>query len=371
LTVTTAAALGYGITLKPEDIILAISIGATCMEAVLVKAEQDPSWGSFQRCRVLGRASACTGGSVIDAWLCEETLAGSGLSPGDNRFDCIRSLLTAAGRVAKERLSIERAADILVTDPQSGQAIRKTWTRASFEALIEKCGFFTGLDQVVRRSLASAYARGYDTDRISAVMLIGGTACIPSVREWTRSRFNGKQVYCDRPQDCVARGAVLSLSEGFACDAILHDYALRYWDDRENTYQYRIIVRKGTSCPSPGIVARVFIRAIMDDQIMFGFPVFMVEENQSESREMLELIPERNGEYLLSPVSASSAVRPLVRWINEQDFPIITLDIPSARNETRLELTCAISGNRSLVVTARDLKTGKTVAKDLFAARLA
>jgi hypothetical protein len=63
--------------------------------------------------------------------------------------------------------------------------------------------------------------------------------------------------------------------------------------------------------PSPGIgVARVFIRAIMDDQIMFGFPVFMVEENQSEVGEMLELIPERNGEYLLSRFPLTSVFVP-------------------------------------------------------------
>ena len=57
-------------------------------------------------------------------------------------------------------------------------------------------------------------------------------------------------------------------------------------------------------------------------------------------------------------------------WMNENAPFFITANPPAARDESRFELSFSLDGNKRLLVTARDNRTGQVVVKDQPVVRL-
>jgi hypothetical protein len=55
------------------------------------------------------------------------------------------------------------------------------------------------------------------------------------------------------------------------------------------------------------------------------------------------------------------------RWMNEGEIPLIPADPPAIRGEPRFELSFSVNGSRELVVSARDLRTGRQVLDNVRA----
>ena len=110
----------------------------------------------------------------------------------------------------KIQLSRDTVADLVVSDPQSGQSRVLKITRQQFEQMI---------DPLLQRSLASvvqamgfAAEKGIDRETIDAILLVGGSTKIPYVKSVLLDHFRkGDEFVRDdgNPDLLVARGAAL------------------------------------------------------------------------------------------------------------------------------------------------------------------
>ncbi len=114
-------------------------------------------------------------------------------------------------------------ADFMAKDPRSGSILKGHYTRSTFENLLDENGMFEMMNRVVDRALVDSAERGYDSDSITNVLLVGGSSLIPCVRRSLRHRF-GDRVRFDRPLDAVALGAAAFIGGVDLLDHIQHDY---------------------------------------------------------------------------------------------------------------------------------------------------
>jgi len=360
----SAAALGYGAHIQPNDVYLVFDFGGGSLDVAVVLVEREEELRGFRRCRVLGKAGADLGGATVDGWLFEELLRRSGRSDADEAVRRASCKLLAECEKAKERLSLEREAHIEGADPVTGISLSATLTREEFEELLEEREFYTDIDRTVRRALADARERGYREEAIKAVLMVGGCSQIPSVRSQLRRIFGADRVLAHRPLDAVARGAAAFAAGVDFYDYIQHDYALRYVDRTSGGYRYYPLVKRGTPYPTAEPVARLTIKAAFDGQRELGLVVFEVNEDRRWGKgRLVEIEFDPSGAARVARLTPEEKDHRRYFQIGSPTF--LKADPPAQRGEGRFEVLFTIDGNKRLLVSARDMRTGKWVYRDL------
>ena len=251
----SAAALGYGTHIQPGHVYLIFDFGGGTMHASVVLMEAEPSSTTGRRCRVLGKAGKYIGGSTIDQWIFQEILRQNNCQDFDEPVRLLSNELLVACEKAKEQLSYTERAEIQVVDPASASALSGSFSREQFEEILDRNELFTEINRIVRSAINMARERGYNEENINAVLMVGGSSAIPSVQRTLRQIFGKERVSFNRPLDAVARGAAAFVAGVDFYDHIQHDYAIRFVNPTTHQYDYRIIVHKGTSYPTPEPVA--------------------------------------------------------------------------------------------------------------------
>ncbi len=354
----SAAALGYGAHIQPGDAYLIFDFGGGTLDVAVVLMEEDPGQVSGRRCRVLGKAGADIGGATIDGWLFQEFLRQNQRTDADEDIRPVsRKLLTECER-AKELLSFQDEVSLRLPLPGGGPELQGVFTRQLLETVFDAHGAFTQVDQTIRRALNAARDRGYEEDAIKAVLLVGGSSLIPSVQQTVQRIFGRERVRLRRPLDAVARGAAAFVAGIDFYDHIQHDYAFRYVNPAKGDYEYRPIVRRGTSYPTTEPVARITVKASHDGQTHLGIAIFELGEHQRPGGgPPVELVFDPQGAARVRQVSPEEEDRQYYFWINENN-PTFLLAEPSAvKGEPRFEVEFGIDANKRLLLTARDLKT--------------
>ncbi|WAC04932.1 MAG: Hsp70 family protein [Methanoregula sp.] len=368
----SAAAIGYGVQSKKEDIFMVFDFGGGTLDISIVLNEPVSCGSSRHRCRVIGKAGEDLGGSQIDRWLFLEMLSRIGLGAESGEARTLGHVLLAQCEQAKESLSFQERAEINITDPVSGQTLKADITRNEFEQLLDRHEFFTRIHMTLQRALNGAFSRGYQEDQISSILMVGGCSYIPSVQTLIRQRFGTSRVKFDRPFDAVAQGAAAFVSGTELCDYIQHDYAIRYWNPQFSKYEFRPLVSRGTAYPSEGNVARMLIRATYDGQTQMGIPVFEIGTAASGSHTGdIELVRDSGGGLRLVKSSPKDDERQVYYWMNEKIPTFLLAEPPAKKGETRFEVTFNIDGNKRLLVSARDLATNAFVKRDFPVIKLA
>ncbi len=359
----SAAALGYGAPIRPGDVYLIFDFGGGTVHAAMVLIEEAEHADSGRRCRVLGKAGADLGGAVVDQWLFMDILRQQGRSEGDEVVRRVSNLLLVECERAKIQLSTQERASISVVDPQSGAALGADYSRAQFESLLEANGAFTTIERTVRRALHEAYERGYDEDRIKAVLMVGGSSQIPAIQSLLQRSFGRERVMLNRPLDAIARGAAAFVAGTDFYDHIQHSYAIRYLNREKNEHDYWTIVERGTPYPAAQ-VARLTVKASYDQQTHLGVAIFEVSETRQSAAGAFELVFDPSGAARLAPVSAEATYRRQYFWMNEKQPTFLVADPPAQQGEKCFEIVFSIDANKRLLLTARDLRTGKLAYKD-------
>lgn len=366
----SAAALAYQVSLSPGDSFMVIDIGGGTTDVSVVAVDADHSIPSKRRCRVLGKAGDDLGGIHIDRWVVQEIRKRAGIPSTGREADVSRGLLRACEK-AKEILSFEDPVCI-GRDGSVGELEEPLlFSRDDLEELLDSHDFFTRIHSTIQRAMNAAISRGYTEDRIRAVVMVGGCSAIPSIQSTLRRRFGNSRVFVDRPIDAVARGAAaFAAGTGFS-DHIQHDYAIKFWNSDRSSHEFRTIVKKGTPYPSTGPVATLRIRGTYEGQTQFGIPIYEIGENGGRrGGDDLEIVADSSGSMRLIAVQARIDEGRARFWMNENNPTFLVADPPAALNEARFELTFGIDGNRRLLVTSRDMKTGGMVTRDHPVARL-
>ncbi len=361
----SAAALGYGAHIQPGDVYLIFDFGGGTLHAAVVLVEPDAGAQAGRRCRVLGKAGADLGGMTLDQWLFQEVLRLNRRSDSDEDVRAVSNALLTECERAKIRLSSHERADISVVHPQTGAALTATFDRQRFEALLDERGALTILDRTIRRAINDARERGYAEESIKAVLTVGGSSQIPAVQRTLRRIFGRERVMLHRPLDAVARGAAAFVAGVDFYDHIQHDYALRYVDREKGDYAFRTIIARGTPYPSEGPVARLSVKAAYEGQTQLGLAVFeMGSRTRHGAAQAVELVFDPTGAARISSVTPDVADRRSAFWMNEGNPTFLEADPPAQRGEARFDVAFSVDGNKRLLITARDVKTGRTLYRD-------
>lgn len=369
----SAAALGYGMHIRSGSVYLVFDFGGGTLDVAVVLIEEENNAAAGRCCRVLGKAGAELGGIKIDQWLFQEVLKRQGRTDAEEEIRAISRLLLHECEQAKERLSTEQQAEIILVNPHTGAALAAEFTRAEFEDLLDQHEAFAQIDQTIRRALNQARERGYSEENIQAVLLVGGSSLIPCVQRTVQRIFGRERVYLDRPLDAVARGAAAFAAGVDFYDHIQHDYAIRYFDPKKGDYGYRIIVPRGTPYPTPAgePVARFTVKAAHTGQEQLGIAIYELgQPNSRRNEQPVELVFDASGAARVVPVSPEQEERRTQYWINEHAPTFLNADPPAVAGEPRFEVTFGIDGNKRLLISARDLKTGRQTHCDFPVVKL-
>jgi molecular chaperone DnaK (HSP70) len=357
----SAAALGYGVAIQPNDIYLVFDFGGGTLDVSIVLIDEPAHHGSGRRCRVLGKAGADAGGATIDGWLFQEVLRQAGRSDADEAIRPLSRKILALCERAKEQLSLTDEATVTVTD--AAVEVKAVLSRSLLESLFDAHGAYTQIDQTIRRALNSARDRGYDEGQIKAVLLVGGSSLIPSVQQQIRRIFGRERVFLNRPLDAVARGGAAFIAGIEFYDHIQHDYAFRFVDPAKGNHDYRTIVPRGTPYPTKEPIARMTIKASHDGQTQLGIAIFEMGDRRSSGGAM-ELTFDPQGAARLRRATPEDVERQQYFWINETSPTFLNAQPPASKGEPRFEVEFGIDANKRLLITARDLKQNRVVLRN-------
>lgn len=367
----SAAALGYGTHIQSEDVYTIVDFGGGTLDVAVVLIEEEESAAAGRRCRVLGKAGEQLGGMNIDQWLFQEVLRRNGRRDSDEEIRAISRALLVECERAKEHLSFHQKADITVLNPHTGSVLAAEVTRSELEELLDRHEMFTRITQTIRRAISDARERGYDEEQIKAMLLVGGSCQIPCVQKTIQRIFGRERVHLNRPLDAVARGAAAFVAGVDFYDHIQHDYAIQYHDAKKGRYEYRILVKRGTPYPTKQAVAKLKIKATNDGQTQLGIAIYELGETRPQGTQAaMELVFDASGAARVVEVTADAVERRSKFWMNEDNPTFLPANPPARAGETRFEVEFHIDGNKRLLITARDLKTGRLTHKDFPVVKL-
>jgi molecular chaperone DnaK (HSP70) len=361
----SAAALGYGAHIQPGDVYLIFDFGGGTLDVAVVLIEAEEESQPWRRCRVLGKAGVDIGGATLDQWLFQEVLRQTGYSDTDEEVRQLSRALLVECERAKVLLSERTRADVTVMNPNTGAVLSAEFTRSRFEDLLDERDTFTQIDQTIRRALNAARDRGYQEDDIKAVLMVGGSSEIPSVQRTVRRIFGKERVMLNRPLDAVARGAAAFVAGVDFYDHIQHDYAIRYLNRQKGDYDYRILVKRGTPYPTTEQVARLTVKASYDGQTQLGLAIFEMGDRPTRSNTApVELVFDPSGAARLTSITPDEEEHRTHFWMNENNPTFLTAQPPAKQGEARFQVEFSIDGNKRLLITARDIKTGRVTHRD-------
>lgn len=368
----SAAALGYGAPIQPGDVYLIFDFGGGTLNVSVVLIEVEERAAAGRRCRVLGKAGTDLGGTVIDQWLFQEVLRQNGRRDSDEDIRQISNALLVECEGLKERLSFQAKSGLSVVHPDTGMALAAEFTQVSFEELLDRHDAFAAIDRTIRRALNNARERGYSEEQVKSVLMVGGSSQIPSIQNTVRRIFGRERVKLNRPLDAVARGAAAFVAGVDFFDHIQHDYGIRYVNRDKGDYDYRVIVQRGTPYPTPEAVARLSVKATYDGQTQLGIAIYEIGERAHGSANgLVELVFDPSGAARVVQLSPDEQEQRSLFWMNEHSPTFLNADPPAQQGEARFEVAFSIDYNKRLLITVRDLKTGKLTHKDYPVVKLA
>lgn len=254
----TAAAIGSG--LPPGSHVLVVDLGAGTSDLALVRIQGGEGQArpisqllrfngndlarSSQHLRVaqvVGKAGASVGGRDLDQWIAAHMAPqNTGLLP--------EAWLCAAEQL-KCQLSAKHQATVEAIQAEGGVT---SWqlNRSTLEDLLQRQGFIRLLDHLLEQVAVAARREGLDLQRLTAVLPVGGTSCLPLVRRWIEQRLPGVPCCARQPLTAVAYGALSLTPNVHVRDVLSRGVALRYWDRRQQAYCWHPLYWAGQSWPT-------------------------------------------------------------------------------------------------------------------------
>jgi len=384
---STAAALGYAVS-EPGATVLVIDFGGGTLDLSLVRLPENHRKAGrkllargkdadAEKAQVIAKAGASLGGSDIDQWLLQDILHREQLSPENLRAG-FASLLSACEQ-AKIALSTAHETTIQFTT-SAGKHLSVLQTREELEALMKQNGLFSTLKQTIEKVMGLAAQKGVYREDIQHVLLIGGTALIPSVQQtldeyfrtitqrkltaitpmpaWpaTTWKVEHTSIRVDKPFTAVVEGA-LQVSAGFHLDdQLAHGYGLRYLDS-SGSHRFDEIIPMGSAYPTRKPVS-VMLSASHPNQDTVEFMIGQIEMDALASAEVN--FEGGQSAFVKQAGVKSQRIVPL----NAERLLQVRLDPPGQPGHARLRAEFSIDVMRRLRVSVSDLKTRKKLLID-------
>ncbi|AFY68912.1 heat shock protein HSP70 [Thalassoporum mexicanum PCC 7367] len=300
-----------------------------------VKITQKP-----QTARVIAKAGQNLGGMDIDNWLVDYFHRQQGLPKN--------SLISRLAERVKITLSTEESASEVFFDDVSFNSYELNLERSQLNQVLAENQFFDRLDASLNQIKQQATRQGFDlATEIEAVLLVGGTAQMPAVRDWAVKHFSAAQVKAHKPFEAIAHGALAQ--EWQLKDFLYHSYGVRYWDKRHKRHGWQPIVQAGQTYPLEKPIELV-LGASRPEQPSIELVIGELGETDVEVYFEGDRLVTRN----LS--ESKQAVQPL----NDRDAgsrSIANLEPPGNPGSDRIKVLFQVDEQRTLKITVEDLLT--------------
>jgi len=374
-----AAALGYGLGLERERLVLVVDFGGGTFHMALValaakRAEEGTA-------TVIAKEGRAVGGNVVDRWLVEHVCRRLEQPPPDGPDEeasfWMRLLLVEARRV-KEALFFRPTETFLLAPPGAlrGRPGARPETpllelrREDLVALLRENGVYRMLEESLQKLLEQAAAKGVSRADVEEVLMVGGSTLLPEVYAFFEGAFGRDRVRAWQPFEAVALGACAYAAGSLATsDFIVHDYAFVTYDARSGDPQYTVIVPRGTRFPTaPDLWKRQLVPtcAMGEPEALFKLVICEIGKEGDGRR----FVWDQQG--ALHKLGEGASAQPVIVPLNEVNPTLGELDPPHQPRDRRprLEIAFGVNGDRWLTATVQDLVTRKRLLDESPVVRL-
>jgi hypothetical protein len=377
-----AAALGYGLSLSSDRLVLVVDFGGgTLHMAVAAITARQSEQG---RSRIIAKAARSIGGGLVDRWVLEEVGQYFGFPLKGEAFEedgqfWYRQMLAEARRV-KEGVFFNQAATFRLAPPeilrrpipggQPGQ-LKVEITKEKLQNILKSNGLYRALAECVEELEEQCVGQGLNLDAVQDVLLVGGSTLLPGVYSVFEERFGRDRVRAWRPFEAVAFGAsVFSSGRLTHTDFIMHEYAILTHDPKTHMPQHTVIVPRGTRFPTaPDFWKRRLVPTCALGEPETIFKLIICEIGRADGLRKFSWDASGNLKKL---GGAGGSDQKLVVPLNESDPALGRLDPPHSASDRhpRLEISFGVNGDRWLCATVLDLQTRRRLMEDEPVVRL-
>lgn len=372
-----AVALGYGLGLAAESLVLVVDIGGGTMHTELVRLA--PKGAERGQAQVIAKRGRPLGGNAVDSWVLADVCARMGYpieAWADDEEDRFwRRLMLAEACRVKEAVFFDETATFLLAPPgmveQSGPArpgaALVSLTRQHLVELLDQNGFYRGLEDCIDEMFAGSKVAAADVEH---VLLVGGSTLLPGVYPLLERRFDRHRLRAWQPFEAVAYGAACFAADRVGTvDFIVHDYAFLTHDPRTGEAQHTIVVPNGTRFPTaPDFWKRQVVPtcALGEPETVFKLVICEVARADGERRFVWDAAGD------LQKIGGASGKLEVVVPLNQSSPTLGYLDPPHDPRDRRprLEIAFGVNGERWLIATVHDLLSRRELMREEPVVRL-
>lgn len=372
-----AVALGYGLGLTDNCLVLVVDIGGGTMHTEIVRLT--PRGAEGGHALVLGKRGRPLGGNAVDSWVLRDVSERMGCpfdewaEDDETRF-WRRLMLAEACRIKEEVFFKDRATFLLVPPGSMGPgsarqpgASEVSLTRARLVEILEAQGFYRGLEECFDEMFTGGAVSPADLDH---VLVVGGSTLLPGVFPLLEHRFERRRVRAWQPFEAVAYGAACYAANRVGtADFIVHDYAFLTHDPKTGEPRHTIVVPRGTRFPtSPGFWKRQVVPtcAMGEPETVFRLVICEVARADGERRFVWDAAGD------LQKVGGATGKQEVIVPLNAVSPTLGYLDPPHDPRDRRprLEIAFGVNAERWLVASVQDLLTRRDLMRDEPVVRL-
>ncbi|MBI5015793.1 MAG: Hsp70 family protein [Deltaproteobacteria bacterium] len=321
----TAVALGYGVNLFFDDLLMVFDFGFSSVRARILQFH----W--------LGRDAY--GPPVVKA------AASLPVGTADLKQKILRALHADA---------TEGPLPSFVWKKFSLHDEGESLSHEKFQQMLERENLAASVQRAIDMALEEARLEGVEKAQIRKVLLIGGGTRIPIVHLTLEENF-GDRVQGELPEIAAGRGGIAFLSDSPIDDMVRQAYAIQMRDPITGEYHYPAVVPRYTRYPTRSPTARYIVNTFYDGQYELQLRLFRTT-GAGDAPGSREILFGEDGK--ISFVGASN--QEAHEAVPDAVFTI-PVDPPGRIGERRFLLEFAIDNQKRLVVTVRDLREEKVV----------
>ncbi len=354
---STAAALGYAVS-RP-GVVLVVDFGGGTLDLSLVRTTASKD-SDGRRADVLAKADAYIGGEDIDRWIVEDYLHqidSSRAAVGEIGW---QTLLEIAERL-KVRLSTSEEAKESWLDEETFRSYDLRLTRSHLEDILETRQLLEQVRRSLDEVLTIAHSKGLHKSEIDQVLLVGGSCLIPAIQQLVESYFGRQRVKLDKPFEAVCHGA-LAIGSTWVDDYLRHSYAIRLWEPHTRTYSYFPLFESGDRYPcqrSEPLILQAAIAGQTDLRLDIGEVAVLTQS---------EVKYDEQGRMTSLPMRQQETYRSLES--QQQQVCVAHLNPPGQVGSDRISVQFAVTDQRVLIATVRDLLTQQILVEQGAIAKL-
>jgi molecular chaperone DnaK len=336
ITEPVAAAVAYGFETKINEKIFIVDVGGGTFDTSILQV----SSGKFQTLAIDGDNRL--GGDDFDNHIIEYILKHIRINKGINLASQEKSGLSETEYKRAYQAIINRAEDIKIelsnsetssieiSNLFSGYNLSTSLTKSEFEKISQPT--LKKIENIISRTVETAikHIKGFDLKQIDRVVLVGGTSKIPAIQNFVSNFFN-KKPFSDKPLDkLVAMGAALTINSGDTIqiiDLISHSLGIELVND-----EFSPILNKDQEYP---IAFTKRYTTVSNNQKSIDLEIFEGEDQNVNKNSYY-------GGFSLSNIENARAGIP------------------------QIDVTFEFDKSRILHVTAKDVRTGSSLTKQII-----